>query len=127
MVVKWWFYRKGGSNKLIKIFHRDNKYGFVEPLSFVSVVELINYYKQHSLEHYNKTLDVTLKYPVSRIIKVSVMATHAYPSMPSHHHRHLWLGRKTSPDYVMAYKAAFLLCVHSRIWVIVTYRPVSMW
>ncbi|ELT95404.1 hypothetical protein CAPTEDRAFT_179314 [Capitella teleta] len=61
--------RKGGTNKLIKIYHRENKYGFVEPLNFYSVIELINYYKQHSLEHYNKTLDVTLRYPVSRMMK----------------------------------------------------------
>ena len=62
--------RKGGSNKLIKIFHRDGKYGFVDPLKFNSVVELINYYRHHSLSHYNKTLDVRLMSPVSRFSKV---------------------------------------------------------
>ena len=61
--------RKGGSNKLIKIFHRDSKYGFVEPLNFNSVVDLIFHYKHHSLAHYNKTLDVTLQFPVSRFIR----------------------------------------------------------
>lgn len=58
--------RKGGSNKLIKICHRNGKYGFTEPLSFNSVVELINYYHNVSLAHYNRTLDVKLLHPVSR-------------------------------------------------------------
>ncbi|XP_041359629.1 phosphatidylinositol 3-kinase regulatory subunit alpha-like [Gigantopelta aegis] len=58
--------KKGGSNKLIKIYHKDNKYGFVEPLEFDSVVELIQYYQHNSLAIYNKTLDIKLLYPVSR-------------------------------------------------------------
>lgn len=61
--------RKGGSNKLIKIYHRDGLYGFVEPLRFKTVVDLITHYKRHSLAHYNKTLDTTLKFPISRFIK----------------------------------------------------------
>ncbi|KAK3607153.1 hypothetical protein CHS0354_005281 [Potamilus streckersoni] len=56
--------RKGGSNKLIKIYHKDNKYGFVEPLTFDSVVELIQYYRHNSLAIYNRTLDIKLLYPV---------------------------------------------------------------
>lgn len=58
--------RKGGSNKLIKIYHKDGKYGFVEPLKFDSVMDLIQHYRHNSLAQYNKTLDITLKYPVSR-------------------------------------------------------------
>nr|XP_042900263.1 phosphatidylinositol 3-kinase regulatory subunit gamma isoform X2 [Parasteatoda tepidariorum] len=58
--------RKGGSNKLIKICHRNGKYGFTEPLMFNSVVELINYYHNVSLAQYNRTLDVKLLHPVSR-------------------------------------------------------------
>uniref|UniRef100_A0A8C9TNL4 Phosphoinositide-3-kinase regulatory subunit 1 n=1 Tax=Scleropages formosus TaxID=113540 RepID=A0A8C9TNL4_SCLFO len=58
--------RKGGNNKLIKIFHRDGKYGFSEPLTFNSVVELVNHYKNDSLAQYNPKLDVKLQYPVSR-------------------------------------------------------------
>uniref|UniRef100_UPI00315CB2F3 phosphatidylinositol 3-kinase regulatory subunit gamma isoform 7 n=1 Tax=Mus musculus TaxID=10090 RepID=UPI00315CB2F3 len=58
--------RKGGNNKLIKIYHRDGKYGFSEPLTFTSVVELINHYHHESLAQYNPKLDVKLTYPVSR-------------------------------------------------------------
>jgi phosphoinositide-3-kinase regulatory subunit len=41
-------------------------YGFSEPLSFTSVVELINYYRSESLAHYNNALDIKLLYPISR-------------------------------------------------------------
>ncbi|XP_056409230.1 phosphatidylinositol 3-kinase regulatory subunit gamma isoform X3 [Hyla sarda] len=58
--------RKGGNNKLIKIYHRDGKYGFSDPLTFISVVELINHYRHESLAQYNPKLDVKLLYPVSR-------------------------------------------------------------
>ena len=58
--------RKGGSNKLIKILQKDNKYGFVEPLEFNSVVDLIQHYQNNSLAMYNRTLDTRLIYPVSR-------------------------------------------------------------
>lgn len=59
-------HRKGGNNKLIKIFHRDGKYGFSDPLTFSSVVELINHYRNESLAQYNPKLDVKLLYPVSK-------------------------------------------------------------
>uniref|UniRef100_A0A671KU34 Phosphatidylinositol 3-kinase regulatory subunit gamma n=1 Tax=Sinocyclocheilus anshuiensis TaxID=1608454 RepID=A0A671KU34_9TELE len=58
--------RKGGNNKLIKIYHRDGKYGFSDPLTFSSVVELISHYRNESLAQYNTKLDVKLMYPVSR-------------------------------------------------------------
>ncbi|CAI9594242.1 unnamed protein product [Staurois parvus] len=58
--------RKGGNNKLIKIYHRDGRYGFSDPLTFKSVVELINHYRHESLAQYNPKLDVKLFYPVSR-------------------------------------------------------------
>ncbi|KAH0518362.1 Phosphatidylinositol 3-kinase regulatory subunit alpha [Microtus ochrogaster] len=58
--------RKGGNNKLIKIFHRDGKYGFSDPLTFNSVVELITHYRSESLAQYNPKLDVKLLYPVSK-------------------------------------------------------------
>lgn len=58
--------RKGGSNKLIKIYHKNNKYGFVEPLTFDCVVELIEHYRYHSLAIYNRALDTRLEHPVSR-------------------------------------------------------------
>uniref|UniRef100_A0A1A8PB37 Phosphatidylinositol 3-kinase regulatory subunit gamma n=1 Tax=Nothobranchius rachovii TaxID=451742 RepID=A0A1A8PB37_9TELE len=59
--------RKGGNNKLIKIYHRDGKYGFSDPLTFGSVVELINHYRHESLAQYNTKLDVRLMYPVSHL------------------------------------------------------------
>ncbi|GFN87133.1 phosphatidylinositol 3-kinase regulatory subunit alpha [Plakobranchus ocellatus] len=58
--------RKGGSNKLIKILHREGNYGFVEPLEFKSVVSLIQWYQVNSLSMYNNMLDTRLVYPVSR-------------------------------------------------------------
>ncbi|XP_077332465.1 phosphatidylinositol 3-kinase regulatory subunit beta [Lithobates pipiens] len=58
--------RKGGNNKLIKIFHRDNVYGFSEPLTFTSVVALITHYRHESLAQYNPKLDITLLYPMSK-------------------------------------------------------------
>jgi len=58
--------RKGGSNKLIKICHRNGMYGFIEPLNFNSVVDLINYCQQQNLSQFNKALDIKLLYPVSR-------------------------------------------------------------
>ena len=58
--------RKGGSNKLIKICCRGNRYGFSEPYRFASVPELINFYRGESLAQYNPTLDTRLLYPVSR-------------------------------------------------------------
>ncbi|MBN3315564.1 P85B kinase, partial [Atractosteus spatula] len=58
--------RKGGNNKLIKIFHRGGMYGFSEPLTFLSVVELISHYRHESLAQYNAKLDTRLLYPVSK-------------------------------------------------------------
>ncbi|XP_068422726.1 phosphatidylinositol 3-kinase regulatory subunit beta [Clinocottus analis] len=58
--------RKGGNNKLIKIYHRDGRYGFSEPLTFLSVVELINHYRHESLAQYNGKLDTKLLFPVSK-------------------------------------------------------------
>lgn len=58
--------RKGGNNKLIKVFHRDGHYGFSEPLTFCSVVDLIAHYRHESLAQYNAKLDTRLLYPVSK-------------------------------------------------------------
>uniref|UniRef100_A0A8C2XR01 Phosphoinositide-3-kinase, regulatory subunit 2 (beta) n=1 Tax=Cyclopterus lumpus TaxID=8103 RepID=A0A8C2XR01_CYCLU len=58
--------RKGGNNKLIKIYNRDGRYGFSEPLTFLSVVELINHYRHESLAQYNAKLDTKLLFPVSK-------------------------------------------------------------
>ncbi|XP_040097035.1 phosphatidylinositol 3-kinase regulatory subunit beta isoform X1 [Oryx dammah] len=58
--------RTGGNNKLIKVFHRDGHYGFSEPLTFCSVVDLITHYRHESLAQYNAKLDTRLLYPVSK-------------------------------------------------------------
>ncbi|CAG0880468.1 unnamed protein product [Cyprideis torosa] len=58
--------RKGGLNKLIRISQGANgKYGFTEPYTFDSVVDLVNHYRTHSLAQYNSGLDVMLLHPVS--------------------------------------------------------------
>lgn len=58
--------RKGGTNKLIKIYHQDGHYGFCEPYEFDSIVALINYYTEYSLAQCNSSLDIKLMYPLSR-------------------------------------------------------------
>lgn len=58
--------RKGGTNKLIKIYNKNEKYGFSEPYNFSSVIDLVNHYRKVSLSQYNATLDVKLLNPVSR-------------------------------------------------------------
>lgn len=58
---------KDGTAKLIQICHQNGMYGFTEPFTFKSVVELINYYRTVSLKQYNHILDVKLLYPVSRM------------------------------------------------------------
>uniref|UniRef100_A0A3Q2P035 Phosphoinositide-3-kinase, regulatory subunit 2 (beta) n=1 Tax=Fundulus heteroclitus TaxID=8078 RepID=A0A3Q2P035_FUNHE len=58
--------RKGGNNKLIKIYHKEGRYGFSEPLTFLSVVELINHYRHESLAQYNAKLDTKLLYPIPK-------------------------------------------------------------
>lgn len=58
--------RKGGTNKLIKISHRNGKYGFSDPYNFNSVIELVDYYRNCSLAQYNSVLDIKLLYPISR-------------------------------------------------------------
>lgn len=76
-------YRKGGNNKLIKIFHREGKYGFSEPLTFGSVVELITHYRHESLAQYNAKLDTRLLYPISKYQQVRpVPRGHGWPAQP---------------------------------------------
>ena len=59
--------RKHGANRLVRILFKRGKYGLNEPLRFSSVVELIEYYRKHSLAEFNSKLDVKLKYPISRL------------------------------------------------------------
>lgn len=66
MILFFFFYRrKGGSNKLLKIYMKDGFYGFSD-CHFSSLVDLVNYYRQHSLAEHNRQLDIMLMYPVSR-------------------------------------------------------------
>lgn len=58
--------RKGGFNKLIKIYHDEGRYGFSAPYQFESVVSLIEYYRRESLAVYNADLDLTLRFPAKR-------------------------------------------------------------
>ncbi|KAK5930635.1 hypothetical protein CgunFtcFv8_026855 [Champsocephalus gunnari] len=58
--------RKGGTNRLIKIYHHGGKYGFSEPLAFHSVVDLVQYYQNKSLAQHNSKLDTRLLYPITR-------------------------------------------------------------
>ncbi|TRY95529.1 hypothetical protein DNTS_010986 [Danionella cerebrum] len=64
--------RNNGSNKLIRILHQEDKFGFSEPLTFSSVPELIMYYRQRSLVQYNSSLDITLAFPVSHRRKTDI-------------------------------------------------------
>lgn len=66
-------HRKGGNNKLIKICHRGGRYGFSEPLTFTTVVELINHYRHDSLAQYNAKLDTRLLYPISKYQQVPTL------------------------------------------------------
>lgn len=59
--------RKGGTNKLIKIYNHDGRYGFCEPFEFTSVVDLVKFYTEYSLGHCNSSLDIKLLYPLSRL------------------------------------------------------------
>ena len=43
------------------------KYGFSTPCTFNSVVQLVNHYREETLERYNPSLNVKLKYPASRV------------------------------------------------------------
>ncbi|XP_041988039.1 phosphatidylinositol 3-kinase regulatory subunit gamma [Aricia agestis] len=58
--------RKGGTNKLIKIYNQDGRYGFCEPFEFNSIVDLVRFYTEYSLAHCNSSLDIKLMYPLSR-------------------------------------------------------------
>ena len=72
--------RKGGVDKLIKILHNDGKYGFSEPLTFYSVVELINYYRNKSLAKYNSKLDTKLSNPLPKYEQVSFCLQRGFSS-----------------------------------------------
>uniref|UniRef100_U5ETW2 Putative adaptor for phosphoinositide 3-kinase n=1 Tax=Corethrella appendiculata TaxID=1370023 RepID=U5ETW2_9DIPT len=59
--------KKDGTDRVIKIYHSQGKYGFTRECTFNSVVDLINYYRNESLKEYNTILDIKLLYPISRL------------------------------------------------------------
>ncbi|XP_067928036.1 phosphatidylinositol 3-kinase regulatory subunit alpha-like [Watersipora subatra] len=61
--------RKGGMNRLIKIYHKNGKYGFSEPYEFDSVESLIEHFTQHSLSEYNRQLNCTLDFPATNLMQ----------------------------------------------------------
>lgn len=69
-IFSFFFLRKGGESKLIRIYHHKGKYGFAEPYQFNSVPELIDYHRKCSLKEYNAHLDVRLLYPICREVWV---------------------------------------------------------
>lgn len=58
--------KKGGVNKLVKIYHKNGFYGFSEPLEFPSLEDLIQTYSSKSLSKHNAKLDIRLLYPVEK-------------------------------------------------------------
>jgi phosphoinositide-3-kinase regulatory subunit alpha/beta/delta len=59
--------KKDASDRVIRIYHVGNKYGFTqESCTFSSVVELIDFYRTTSLKQHNHILDIRLMYPISR-------------------------------------------------------------
>lgn len=61
--------KKDGTDRVIKVYNNNGRYGFTKGsfcLDFLSVPELVNYYRHTSLKDYNKILDIKLLYPLSR-------------------------------------------------------------
>lgn len=58
--------KKDGTDRVIKIYHCNGRYGFTKECQHASVVELIQFYKKESLKEYNTILDIKLTYPISR-------------------------------------------------------------
>ncbi|NWI50670.1 P85A kinase, partial [Calyptomena viridis] len=96
--------RKGGNNKLIKIFHRDGKYGFSDPLTFNSVVELINHYRNESLAQYNPKLDVKLLYPVSKYEQDQVVKEDSIEAVGKKLHEYNTQFQEKSREYDRLYE-----------------------
>lgn len=58
--------KKDGTDRVIKIYHCNGRYGFTKECNHTSVVDLIQFYKKESLKEYNTILDIKLLYPISR-------------------------------------------------------------
>ncbi|XP_075038587.1 phosphatidylinositol 3-kinase regulatory subunit alpha isoform X1 [Mixophyes fleayi] len=96
--------RKGGNNKLIKIFHRDGKYGFSDPLTFNSVVELIIHYRNESLAQYNPKLDVKLLYPVSKLQQDQVVKEDSIEAVGKKLHEYNLQFQEKNQEYDRLYE-----------------------
>ncbi|XP_018424767.1 PREDICTED: phosphatidylinositol 3-kinase regulatory subunit alpha isoform X2 [Nanorana parkeri] len=96
--------RKGGNNKLIKIFHRDGKYGFSEPFTFNSVVELITHYGNESLAQYNPKLDVRLTYAVSRLQQDQVVKEDSIEAVGKKLHEYNLQFQEKNQEYDRLYE-----------------------
>lgn len=58
--------KKDGTDRIIRIYNSNGRYGFLKDGKYGSVVELINHFRTHSLIEYNSVLDICLLYPVSK-------------------------------------------------------------
>lgn len=58
--------RKGGANKLMKIYKSSEGFGLVMGESFPTVMSLVEFYRDNSLFHLNASLDIKLSNPVTR-------------------------------------------------------------
>lgn len=67
--------RKGGCNKLVRIYCKDGRYGFsTDVCQYGSVVELIRFYGEHSLSEYNSNLNIRLMFPISKFTGESFLS-----------------------------------------------------
>lgn len=71
--------RHNGSNKLIKIYSRENSFWFNDALQFRSVPELVHYFTTHSLTEYSGALDAKLLFPVSKQMLCAALVRHVPP------------------------------------------------
>lgn len=58
--------KKDGTDRIIRIYSTNGRYGFLKEGKYSSVVELINHFRTHSLIEYNAVLDICLLFPVSK-------------------------------------------------------------
>lgn len=86
----------------IRIKCEADKYGFVSPFTFDSVVDLIKHFKNRSLVEYNPKLDVCLMYPVEQKVETSCMEPSSIEEM-------LRLLKHANREYVL--EREFLKCL----------------
>ncbi|XP_050076133.1 uncharacterized protein LOC126563530 [Anopheles maculipalpis] len=67
--------KKDGTDRPIKIYHKNGKYGFTQDCTFESLVGMINEFRTTTLKEYNTILDISLLYPISRFEDESLYPT----------------------------------------------------